>query len=358
MTKKTKKSSSYKVNTGVKVGAFAGIGAAVTTLLLSGYGIYQLIQSKFGEVDMPQEPMYVDTAPATPSLKNPDNYGDYNPGETLPELEDVENIIPSVTPDENTDDLTELVNIFATLTNKSKEYINSVTGAEPTNLTITSLNSIKIDNVNGTISILGHLKNGAHYHNFIANVSNGDTSLGIYNIDTTNVSAELLSQDLDEILNNSNSHITFTIKNYVKLSNETEVVKAMLNSRLQSLQAMNSSDDVVVNEINHLTTMLEDTSSVKFSLVLNKRTDAENPYVQPFTAIINTGKFTYQMDMSYEMTKILSGSALTNEIENYLDENMTNFVVTTLPNSEINSALYIITSTAEEQKTAEVSATR
>lgn len=359
-SKSAKRNSSYKVKTGVKVGIFAGASAAIVGLAFAGAGVFNWIQTLGGEVDeLPKDSDYVYSEPSTPSFKEPDNYGEYNPDETLPELEDTSTILPDLTPDENADELTELVNIFATLTNKSKEYINTVTGAEPTNLTITALNSIKIDSANGTVSILGHLKNGAHYHNFIANISNGDTTLAIYNIDTASISASTLSQDLDEILNDENSHITFAIKNYIKLSNESEVIKAMLNSRLVTLQATNSTDEAAVAEIEYLTSLLEDSSKVKFSLVLNKRTETENPYVQPFTAIINTGKFTYQMDMSYQRTKILSDSASTAEIENYLDENMANFVVTALPNAEINNALYAINTTAEiKQATEEATASK
>lgn len=327
----------YKGKTSAKIIAGVTVSGVLVASIIGGSLISRL--NKQHEYDPEKETGIIDMLPEDENIQQDPNYtpdtGDSNVG-NIPE------------PDKNEDKIemgVEFVEVLAKLTNKSKDYIATTTGTTP-NLTITGLSSMTVNPNSGEIVILGQFSMGDKFNNFVASMTNMDTNLEVYNLSSESITEAEFVSALDELLTAEDTTFKLQLKQHIKLSNENEVIMSMLNTRLNELTALNSTDQSVIDEIDHINALLQDTSKAKLSLLLNNRVTSETGgYDYSFSVAVNTGKYVYSSDHVINSKRMLTTSALKLSIEDYLDT-VTDYKVNSITSSAVNQALYVINDTA------------
>lgn len=328
----TGKTSSKIIATGVVAGTIAigVLGANLSAKL-----------SNRPDPDHPYNDNYIsenvnNTLITEPSIDMEAGYEDYVPGETLPELKE-----PIITnPEEEVEDLgVEFVEVLSKLTTMSKDYIQDKTGSTP-NITISGFSSINVKQNSGEVIILGQLTVGDKFNNFIANINNNDTSLEIYNLSADEITEESLVSALDQILSNNNTRYAVQLKQHMKLANEREVVKSILQTRYDELIALNSTEASIMAELTHLNELLK-SNNLKLSVLLNSCIKGETGYDYSFSLAVNTGKYMYSVDHMLNADSRLATTALKATIEDYLDT-ATDFTVNAISSNSLNKALYLV----------------
>lgn len=240
----------------------------------------------------------------------------------------------------------EFVEVLAKLTNKAKQYVQSVTNSsvEP-NLTITGFSSMAINSNNGEVMMLGQLRMGDNYSNFTATMKNTNNALAIYSLPSDNISEQDLINALNEYIDDEQTQFSLQLKQHIQVSNQNEVIYNMLQTRLNNLLALNSTEQNIIDEINHLNKAISNVSNLKLTILLDNRQPCQNGYLYAFNASINTGKYVYSSNFSFESNRILATTAVKHNIENRLSD-ISDCVVTSIPSSAVNKALYLVNSTA------------
>ncbi|MFQ6724457.1 MAG: hypothetical protein ACLRFE_03930, partial [Clostridia bacterium] len=271
------------------------------------------------------------------SETNTDEYVDFETETTLPELEEPVVTEPVVDKDELGAEFTD---VLAKLTNKSKDYINAITGSTP-NLTITGFSAITIDSNNCNVLLLGQANIGGKFNNFTSTMTNTDVSLEIYNLSSDNVTEDAFISALDQLLSSETTEFKLQLKQHFDLSNKQDVIDTILNTRLDELTALNSDNQAVLDEISHINKLLTDTSGLKLNVLLNNRTSVDGGYNYSFTVSVNTGKYFYTSDNSFVSKRILATTALKQTMEAHLT-NPDEFSINAIPSTAVNQALHII----------------
>ena len=240
----------------------------------------------------------------------------------------------------------EFVEVLAKLTNKSKQYVQSVTNSttEP-NLTITGFSSMAIDSNKGEVMMLGQLRMGENYSNFTATMTNANRSLEIYNLSSDSVSEQQLIDALNEYVDDAQTNLSLQLKQHIQVSNQSDVIYNMLQTRLNDLIALNSTEQVILDEISHLNKAISNVNNLKLTILLDNRQPSQNGYTYAFNASVNTGKYVYSSNFAFESNRILATTAVKHNIENRLSD-ISDCVVTSIPTSAINKALYLVNTTA------------
>lgn len=356
----------YKGKVSSKIIA-TGVTAGVLSLAIFGGSIFTTIANKLSNRPIQPEHPYdsgvVDTdtgnASTNPVIKEPSietepNYGDFNPEVTLPDLQ--EPVIPDINDEPIVMDA-QYTDVLAKLTAMSKDYIASVTGKTP-NVTVTGIGSLNINSNNGEILLLGQLNVGTSFNNFIADITNPDTSLDIYNLSSDSITETDLINGLYEALNDENTQLqSFKMEANKQLSNQAEVIDGILQTRLNDLIALNSTEEAVTKEIAHIKSLLQDTSKLKLSVTRNNCTQDKNGYHYSFTTTVHTGKYVYDVEHILNSTKYLGTSALKQAIEEYLDT-VVDYTVCASTSSVVNQTLYIKNQTNEANATVDEALTK
>ncbi len=267
----------------------------------------------------------------------------YNPEETFPELKD------PIT-DNNNEEVVlgaEFTDVLAKLTAKSREYIETFNGAS-SNITVSGISSIKIDSNKGLIVIAGQAKLGDRFSNYKSSVTNSNTALKIYTLqNATDISETDLVNALSELLDSEQSKYELKLFGSVVLSNQQQIAIDMLNARLASLEALNSTDTNVIAEINYINKLLDSNKNLYVNLVLNNTVFENNEYKYSFTTVLNTSKYTYSCDYEFTSSRnYAANNALKHTIENHIASNEAK--VNMAHTSQIDNGLYLINSKANE----------
>lgn len=332
----------YKGKTGARIVA-GTLTAGIVALGIWGGSMINKFKNNHETITPSTEPSTSDLI-QEPSLQTPPNYGEYNPGTTLPDLQNPE--VPDMSPDiDPINPSEEFIDVLAKLTYKSNEYIQSVSGG-PSNLKVANYSYLTINASTNELVVLAQNEVNGKFNNSIITISN--PTINIYDTFINSAdSADALSQLLDY----DSTSFSLQLKQYIKLANESEVVARMLQIRLAELQAANSTNNSTKTEIAHLEELLEDVSKVKFSVLLNNTQQNELGYKYSFTTMVNTGKYLYSSDHTTESSHSLSTTALKHNIENTLDD-MTECKISAVPSASVNQALYVVNkianSTAKE----------
>jgi len=336
----------YKGKTSAKFIA-TGVTAGVITLAIIGGNIVSKLSNR-PEPEHPYDDSFIsdignNAVTEPPIVLDPSYEGEFVPEAILPELKDP--IIPDEKPDTNIEDMSvEFVEVLAKLTNKSKEYIQSIHGNTP-NLTIIGLNTMSINNNKSEVQLLGQVKVNDSYNYFVTSLTNPDFNLGIFNLPAENLTEEEFVAALDEILSHEETTFVIKLSQYLQLSNSTEIIDKMLQTRLNSLNAIESKDQQTINEISHLNNAIQNSDALKLSLILNDRVATDDGYNFSFSIAVNTGKYLYTCDDAIVSKRILTPTALKHKIEEYLS-NSTELSINATPSSAINQVLHVINSTA------------
>lgn len=279
-----------------------------------------------------------------PDIETESNY-DAEIGPILPGLQ---NPMPEI--DDKVEDVgVEFVDVLAQLTNMCRDYSNVTLGGT-SNLTVVGISTIQADSNTGKVSIIGQIEVNGGYKNFVATASNGNTSLDIFNL-SSEISETQLSTSLMELLSDEHTEFKFSQKESFKLSNQRDVIDNILIARLEQLEALNSTDSAILNEIKHINNIIKGNSNASLSVLFNERSESENGYNYSFNISVNTGKYLYTVEQIVSYKRVLSSTALKHALENTLDST-TDYQVSVATISEINSALDLINNTAnalEEQ---------
>ena len=322
----------YKGKTGARIIAGTLTGGIVALGIWGGSIINKFKNNH--ETELPSKEPEISDLVQEPSLQTPPNYGEYNPGNTLPELQNPE--VPDMAPDvEPVDPSKEFIDVLAKLTNKSNEYIQSVSGGT-SNLKVANYSYLTINASTNELCVLAQNEINGKFNNSVITISNATAN--IYDLFMNSSSA---TNALNQLLDYTDTSFKLQLKQYIKLSNESEIVARMLQIRLAELQATGLSDSATKAEIAHLEELLEDVSKVKFSVLLNNTQQSELGYNYSFTTVVNTGKYLYSSDHTTESTHSLSTTALKHNIENTLDD-MTECKISTVPSASVNQALYVV----------------
>ncbi len=335
--------TTYKGKTGLKV-LVTGLSATAISLAIVGGTIVSRLDSR-PDIDKDYKDYIEETTPdhvLEPSVDVTTE--SYDTDVILPELKEP---LPELPPKQEVEELgVEFVDVLAKLTNLSKNYIQTSTGSTSSpNLQICGLTNINISN-NGEVSILGQVSINDKFNNFIANIKNTDTSLAIYNLPTDKVTEQQFIGALDELLSSENTQFAIQLKQHFTLNNEQQIVANILQTRLNELAIT----DPTADEVTYVVNALQNPSKVKFSVLLNNRQTSKNGYIYSFSVIANIGKYTYSFDHSFESNKILNVSALKINIENALSD-ISNCTISPALSSNVNQALYIVDSTANNLQT-------
>ena len=260
---------------------------------------------------------------------------------------DVENI-SKPTPEESLG--VEFVEVLAKLTNKAKHYIQSATNSavEP-NLTITGFSSIYIDHEAREVLMFGQLRMGENYSNFKATMRNTNNDLAIYDlpIDADSYTSEQqLIDALDEYVDDEKTAFSLELKQHIQVSNQDEVIHNILQTRLNTLLALNSEEQIILDEIRHLNKVIGNTTNFNLTIYLDKRIPSQNGYSYSFKTLISTGKYSYVSLFEFESNRILSTTAVKHNIEACLSNNSSDYRTYPIHTSSINKALDLISKTA------------
>ena len=333
----------YKGKTSAKIIA-TGVTAGVISLAIIGGTVANKIINR-PTPEHPYNDSYVSDNNNNNFVQEPNidmeaGYDDFTPDPILPELN--QPIIPDN--NDNNEELgVEFVEVLAKLTNRSKDYITSVTGTTP-NLTISGLTSMNINSNKNEIVLLGQVKVGDNFNHFIATMSNINNGLKIYSLSGGEISETEFINALDELVSSESTDFKLQLKQYISLSNATSVINNILQSRLGELKALNSTDKAVLDEISHLNNLLKNSENLKLNVLLNSR-QTDNGYNYSFNISVNTGKHVYLSDLEVGSNRVLTTSALKHTIEEYLSVN-TDYAVNSITSTSINNALYLISNTA------------
>lgn len=265
-------------------------------------------------------------------------YEDYTVELVLPELN--EPMIPET--DQVVEDLgVKFTEVLAKLTNLSKKYIKESHNLESEpNVTIMGLTSIQANSSTGDVVLLGQANVNGKLSNFIATINNTNSSLDIFNLSNKVVTEDEFVGALNHLLDDEYTVFQLTLKQHTSLSNEEEVISDILNNRLEDLNSSGLSDQNTLDEIAHITQLLQQ-NNLKLNVLLNNRTKSENVYLYSFTICVNTGTYVYSADMAFESEYVLSSTSIKQNIEDYLEVNNI-YPVNSATSSAINSALYLI----------------
>lgn len=331
----------YKGKTSARIIA-TGVTAGVISLAIIGGTVANKIINR-PTPEHPYNDSYIsdNNFVQEPNIDMEAGYDDFTPDPILPDLN--QPIIPDN--NDNNEELgVEFVEVLAKLTNRSKDYITSVTGTAP-NLTISGLTSMNINSNKNEIVLLGQVKVGDNFNHFIATMSNINNGLKIYNLSGGEISETEFINALDELVSSESTDFKLQLKQYISLSNATSVINNILQSRLGELTALNSTDKTVLDEISHLNNLLKNSENLKLNVLLNSRQTTDNGYNYSFNISVNTGKYVYSSDLEVGSNRVLTTSALKHTIEEYLSVN-TDYAVNSITSTSINNALYLISNTA------------
>lgn len=289
------------------------------------------LSSQVTEITIPTPEQFTPNSSFTPET----DYKDPASSETQDVIEDIE--------------VKDFSTILSKLTAKSIDYCDKKMGAG-SEFTITGITSVQVDKNKGTVVMMGQLDNGANIKNCIITLTNNDAKLKIYNLSVENISKDFVDS-FNEILDNEYTDFAFKQKEAFILSNEDEIVYNMLLSRRGDLEALNSKDPNVLNEIAHINDLLKENSNVAVSVLLNNRTynKEQKQYTYSFSIVLNTGNYLYTLDESFACKSSLTNNALRQNIENCL-QHSTNFDIKSVSNVQYQNEIYIINSNASTLK--------
>ncbi|MBQ8522862.1 MAG: hypothetical protein IJ458_04335 [Clostridia bacterium] len=316
----------------------AGIAAGAITFTLIGGSIAYKLKN---QPENPYNEDFVsDMSPNNlveePTIETEPNYGDYQPDEILPELQQ-----PIIPDDSKVDEMgAEFGDVLALLTQKCKDYIQSTTGGNANSLKVANFNSISIDRYTGEVALVGQLTIGDKINNYVVTMDSENASLSIYGL-STEVTPQQLIDAMYKYLSNSTTTFTLQLKQHFTLSNEAEVINNMLQTRLDELNALNSTNPEVLDEINHLNTLLQDNADLNLIVLQNPREELDNGYNYSFSANLHTGKYLYTSNHSFTSNRVLTTSALKLNIEQCLDD-VNSYEVSVVESNAVNQALYIV----------------
>lgn len=321
----------YKGSVGKKLKYILVSGTIVLAITFSAWGISRISSSNKQEETESNVPNYSENNPSFETDNNvgTNQSGKYTDGTPVSTDRPTNQDSPAT---ENAKDIFNTV--LATLTEKANDYVTKEFNATAT-LKATGVNYVKIDKASGNIEILGQVSTGDNsFSNMVAKVTNKNTSLSIFNL-AEDASAEDAASALDEILKDENSVTEIALKQYINLSNPTEVANSILEARYDALAGEQS------DEYAHISECLNNPENVKFSVLLNDRAKTnDGKYSVSITAVVHTGKYVYISDINLTMDKYLANTALSREIEEQLqDYAHTPECVT---GASLNKALYTI----------------
>ena len=325
------------------------VTAGVIALSIGGYSLFSVLSNRDQHISNPygDDLSNIQNVETEPNV-NVDPDFEYNPADPQ-----VPGLNPDITnPGDEFEDMgVEFTEILSLLTTKSKDYIHSVTGSTPNNLIVTGFTAMNVDMYAGQVSLLGQVSIGDKFNNFVATIGNNDTSLDIYNLPADISNTEFIDA-MHELLTNKDTTFKTQIKQYFKLSNESEIINDMLNARLDELKSLNSTEANVIAEISYINSLINNRVNLSLSVLLDSRTSGDNGYTYSFGLAIHTGKYMYTSSHSFNSTRPLATSALKHQIEEFL--NNTNDYNAT-PSSAVNQALYINNQNLTAQDTTELS---
>ena len=273
-----------------------------------------------------------------------------NPVDTSTDLAETE---PSIDTDISTDtdvitDTTseDVVEILATLTSWFQEYMQDTYNlSQAPNLTAISIDSASIDYDYGTIQLKGSVKTDNKIRTFTADIANENTALGIYNLSTSNMSAQNLNSSLVELKNSDETEMSLKLGQFIKINNPTSVISSMLQSRYNDVSKINSSN--TKTEAKYLSAVLKSVDACSIRVSTPTGIATEDGFRYSFGTYVNTGKYTYYATCYFTSEQQLDSAQLEDYVNNYLQTKIASATIYVTPNSAVNQTIHEINQQAE-----------